>query len=278
MRIGIIGAGKVGVSLGLYLAKKMTIIGLYDVNQTAAQNGASLIKTDCFSNLETLVETSDLLFLTVTDDAIKPVWEQILAFNMAGKIICHCSGALTSEVFVGIEERGAYGYSVHPAMTISHHSAVAEIAVAPIVIEGGEERLDEVASLFRTMGNTIHLLRAEHKVRYHAAAVFASNFIVALAQISTELLAECGFDEDGQQIFLPLMQASTHNIVKNGLVNALTGPVERGDLATIEKHLTDLSGDNLELYRLLSEKITKVASTKNPERNYADLTEVLSKK
>jgi len=281
MKIGIIGVGKVGVSLGQYLirnANAANIIGIYDTSEDAAKKGANLLKTVRFGNLKDLVKISDILFLTVTDDAIKTVWEQIADFDIREKIVVHCSGALSSDVFTGIAQKGAFGYSVHPAMTISHHLAVEELQRAPFTIEGATQRLDVLVDLFEKMGNPVQILTAENKIRYHAAAVFASNFIVALAGISMKLLADCGFNEQQQRIFLPLMQVSIDNIVANGLVSALTGPVERGDIATIEKHLADLVGNERALYDLLSRKIFDVAKQKNPQKNYDELETVLSKK
>ena len=163
-------------------------------------------------------------------------------------------------------------------MTISHNGAVAEMKKTPFTIEGDNEQLEQVKGLFVRMGNSVQFLRAEQKIRYHAAAVFASNFIVALAGISMDLLADCGFDEAQQHLFLPLMQASVENIVKTGPVGALTGPIERGDSVTISKHLADLTGEKQEIYSLLSKKIVDIAKQKNPQKNVDDLLTILSKK
>jgi len=279
MRIGIIGVGKVGASLGQYLAHNNVMIsGVFDINATTAATGANLIKTVCFGNLEDLVATSDVLFITVVDDEIASVWKQIAVLDVAEKIICHCSGALASTIFTGIREKGAFGYSVHPAMTISHSSAVGELERAPFTIEGDSERLAVVKDLFAAMGNSVQVLTAANKTRYHAAAVFASNFIVALADISMDILADCGFDKEQQRLFLPLMQASIDTIIKDGIVSALTGPIERGDVGTVEKHLANLSGNEREIYALLSTKIIEIAKQKNPHKDYSDLATFLSKK
>lgn len=278
MRIGIIGVGKVGTSLAQYLISNGGVIsGLYDENKEAAQYGAELTGAPCFDTIADLVAISDILFLTVTDDAIETIWKKISSFNLEEKIVCHCSGALSSLVFAGIQAKGAYGYSVHPAMVISHHSALSELAQAPFTIEGADTKLTVVSDLFVAMGNAVHIVTAENKVRYHAAAVFASNFIVALAEISTNLLAECGFGELEQQLFLPLMQTNLDNIMKNGVSKALTGPVERGDVATIKKHLSKLTRDEHDIYQHLSRKLIEIAKVKNPQKNYDELTKTLLK-
>lgn len=279
MRIGIIGAGKVGASLGLYLSSSMaTIVGVYDTNQEIANQVATSLQTKHYDELESLVSASDVLFMTVTDGAISSVWEQIATFNLAEKIICHCSGALSSEVFVGIEEKGACGYSVHPAMIVSNHEAVAALAKSAFTIEGTPRRLHEVKEIFTQMGNRVCEIAVSDKVRYHAAAVIISNFSVALAKISIDMLASCGFTEEEQKIFLPLMQTSVTDIAENGIIAALAGPIERADTGTIEKHLAELVGDEKEIYRLLANQNLAIARRKNPQRNYDDLAVVLSKK
>lgn len=278
MKIGIIGAGKVGCSLAQYFAVNNRIIsGIYDTNEAVANTAATLLKTVKFTTLDAIIIASDILFLTVTDDAIETVWCQIADQDLTGKIICHCSGALSSAVFTDIEIKGAFGYSVHPVMTINHYSAVAELKKAPFTIEGSATKMAVITDLFTSAGNSVQILDAAQKIRYHAAAVFASNFMVGLAQISMDLLAECGFNEEKQQLFLPLMQASVENIVKHGVVDALTGPLQRGDEITLRKHLSDLTGDEHELYTLLSKKIITVAKQKNSQQNYNEIENIFTK-
>jgi len=94
VKIGFIGAGKIGVSLGKYFKENdLDVIGVYSRNEASAKVGAALMGVDHFDELETLTSKSDLLFLTVSDQAIKDVWETISKLDIKGKIICHCSGA-----------------------------------------------------------------------------------------------------------------------------------------------------------------------------------------
>ena len=90
------------------------------------------------------------------------------------------------------------------------------------------------------------------------------------------LLKECGLSENfAGQALKPLFMGNAENIAANGVVQALTGPVERADAGTIEKHLTSLEGDAKEIYRLLSCRLVDVAKQKNPDRDYRELSMLL---
>ena len=116
MRTGIIGAGKVGCSLGKYFRlNNLEVTGYYDVNENLAKEAADFTATAFIKDLDTIVKESDTLFLTVPDDLITIIWNQIKDMSLEGKFICHCSGALSSgDAFPGIDKCGAFGYSVHP--------------------------------------------------------------------------------------------------------------------------------------------------------------------
>ncbi|MFQ9748066.1 MAG: NAD(P)-binding domain-containing protein [Anaerobutyricum soehngenii] len=97
MRTGIIGAGKVGCSLGKYFRlNNLKVTGYYDVNENLAKEAATFTETTFIEDLETIVKISDTLFLTVPDDLITTVWNQMKDMSLEGKFICHCSGALSA--------------------------------------------------------------------------------------------------------------------------------------------------------------------------------------
>ena len=116
MKIGFIGAGKVGFSLGQFFVQGgLPVTGYYSRHRGSAQEAAAWTGTKQYESLESLVRASDALFLTVPDGAIASVFAQLREFDLAGKQICHCSGALTArEAFPGVEETGAGHYSIHP--------------------------------------------------------------------------------------------------------------------------------------------------------------------
>ena len=104
MQIGIIGAGRVGCSMGKYLVEHgADVLGYYDTNDRAAEEAAQFTGTERYDTLAELVSASRLIFITTPDGIILRVWEQIRHLPLAQKIICHCSGALSSDSFSGSE-------------------------------------------------------------------------------------------------------------------------------------------------------------------------------
>ena len=279
MRTGIIGAGKVGCSLGKYFRlNNLEVTGYYDVNENLAKEAATFTETTFIKDLETIVKISDTLFLTVPDDLITTVWNQMKDMSLEGKFICHCSGALSAgDAFPGIDKCGAFGYSVHPLFAVSDkYNSYKELSHAYFVIEGDEKHREEIAGIFKNLGNEVRYIAAKDKVKYHCAAAVCSNHVVALIQESLELMQECGFDkESALKALTPIMLGNMQHIAEHGTVNSLTGPVERADVKTVEKHLNCLNEKQQMLYRLLSEILISIGEKKNPDRDYERLKDIL---
>ena len=280
MHTGIIGAGKVGCSLGKYFVLHgLSLSGFFDADIHAAQTAADFAGADFEEKLEDLVSKSDALFLTVPDGRITSVWDQVKELPIEGKFICHCSGALSAkDAFPGIADRGAFGYSIHPLFAVSDRfHSYKELSNAYFTIEGDRRHLEDVKDFFASFGNPVRLIGAEDKVKYHCAAAICSNQVIALIEESLMLLGECGFDEDSALAALrPLIAGNVNKVLENGCVNSLTGPVERGDAQTVRKHLSCLSDSDRKLYALLSGKLLTVAARKNPGRDYGELKALLS--
>lgn len=279
MRTGIIGAGKVGCSLGKYFRlNNLKVTGYYDVNENLAKEAATFTETTFIEDLETIVKISDTLLLTVPDDLITTVWNQMKDMSLEGKFICHCSGALSAgDAFPGIDKCGAFGYSVHPLFAVSDkYNSYKELSHAYFVIEGDEKHREEIAGIFKNLGNEVRYIAAKDKVKYHCAAAVCSNHVVALIQESLDLMQECGFDEESAlKALAPIMLGNMQHIAERGTVNSLTGPVERADVKTVEKHLNCLDEKQQMLYRLLSEVLISIGEKKNPGRDYGRLKHIL---
>lgn len=278
MRIGFIGAGKVGFSLGKYFAVNgMEVTGYFSQNLKSAQAAAEFTATGYYERLEDLVRDSEALFLTVPDGAISEVWAQLKKFSITDRIICHCSGVLSSEIFSDISEAGAFGYSIHPFLAVNDklHS-YKELSKAFITIEGNDAKKEELRALFERLGNQVLMLQPEEKVRYHAAAVMASNLVLGLAETAMEELAVCGFSkEEAGKALAPLMLGNVNHLLTDGVECALTGPVERGDAGTVASHLAVLEGENRAIYQSLSRKALVIAKRKNKDRDYEKMEDLL---
>lgn len=278
MKVGFIGAGKVGCSLGDYfIHHNIPIAGFYSRTQAHVCEAEKQEQRSYVTSIDKLLTISDVLFLTVPDDSIEEVWEQVKAFPVEGKYICHCSGSLSSAVLSGIEEAGAYGYSIHPMFPFkSKKTAYEDLSQALFTIEGDEEHEKPLRELLSLCGNPVVSIQKEEKPKYHAAAVFASNLMVGLMRQSVNLLKECGFDEqEALRALKPLAVQNLENIFEAGPDAALTGPVERHDVETVKKHLKVLGEEEHSTYCALTKEIIKIAEGRHPETDYADMKQVL---
>lgn len=278
MVIGIIGAGRVGCSLGKYLSESgVKSAGFYDISKEAADSAAQFTSTDSFSDLKDLAAQSNLLFLTTPDDIILKVWETLRRLPLEQKIICHCSGAMPSSAFVGIEDTGACGCSLHPMLPFnSRFSSYEQLKHSFFTIEGEESAVQAVSSLFTRLGNTVCRIDGNCKPRYHAAASILSNQVAAVLDTGYRLLEECGFTrEEAVQASARLVRQNIENILLNDCVKALTGPIERNDIHTVQKHLDCLNEEDCRMYQILGLKLVQIAQKKNPVCDYDGLIDLL---
>lgn len=205
MRIGFIGAGKVGFTLGKYFAVNgLDVAGYYSRNYKSAEEAAAFTCSEAFDSITRLAGICDIIFLTVTDGNIREVAESLKRAGISDRIICHCSGALSSEIFSDIT--GCTGYSVHPFFAINNkYDSYKELTSTLFTIEGPDTHRDCVASLIRQCGNKVIFIQPDMKARYHGAAVFASNLLMGLMETAVDELAACGFSkEDALTAIYPL--------------------------------------------------------------------------
>ena len=225
-----------------------------------------------------MAEASDAIFLTVPDNMIRAVYGSLRGLDLRGKKICHCSGALSAgEAFPGIEALGATGYSIHPLFPVSDRwAAYKELGSAFFCIEGTGP-LDVWVKTLESLGPRVQEISGDAKVKYHAACAISSNLVCALVDTSLNLLQECGFTEAGaREALAPLALINMKHLLEDGPVQALTGPVERGDGDTVRKHLSVLGdGPEAALYRAASEVLVSIAERKNPDRDYGEIRRIL---
>lgn len=281
MRIGIIGAGKVGTTLGKYLSiQGKNVTGFYSRTHESADEAATFAETETYSSLCKLVEESDVIFITTPDGVIPQVWGELLHQDISNRIICHFSGSLSSHVFSGREEAGASGISMHPMYAFSDkfHS-YEQFHTAYLTLEGDPEAVAVMKPMWEAIGHHVLTLKAEDKIKYHAAAAMASNEMLGLMQASLDILSECGFSEkDSMALLTPLVQGNIASMLEKGCVNALTGPVERGDTQTVRKHLQALEGSKAgKIYQSLGSTMVELAKRRNPDRDYTPVRTLFEK-
>lgn len=281
MNIGFIGAGRVGVSLGKFFrVHGLSVSGYYSQTAAHAREAADFTASAVFDSTAQLIKQSDAIFLTVPDSAIHTVYAKLPKEALSGKYLVHCSGACSAkEVFPDAEAYGAHPASVHPLFPFSDRFHCFEaLSGAFFCIEGEAEGASRFSALLRGIGCCVQRLSDEPgvKARYHAACVIASNFMCALMAESSALLTSCGFSEEtARKALAPLMQANLSHLLAVGATDALTGPIERGDLTTIEKHLDALPSEMRPFYCCMSRLLAGLAQNKHPEKDYAALLKKL---
>lgn len=278
MRIGIIGAGRVGCSLGKYLCSKGTeLAGYYDTDLAAAKEAAEFTQTAFYESIQPLIDTSELLFITTGDGCIISVWEQIKKLSLKNQIICHCSGALSSDSFSGAEETEVSCCSVHPMLPFSNKfSSYQQLEHAFFTVEGQERAVNAITKFLTSFGNQVCRIDAAVKPKYHAAASILSNQVIAVLDTGYRLLEECGFTrEEAVQATAQLVRSNIENVIAQDCVCALTGPIERDDTETVAKHLACFDEETKALYQVLGERLTSIAQEKNPDYDYTQMKMLL---
>ncbi len=299
MQIGIIGAGKVGTTLGKYTAGHGAhVAGFYSRTESSGRESAEFTGTNYFKTLDSLLEVSDTLFITTTDGEIPKVWDCIAGKNVKGKVICHFSGSLSSDIFSNWERTGAYVCSIHPIYAFSNKfTAYQNLTSAAFAVEGSRTALARMQELFVLLPNKVVEISTREKVKYHAATSIASNQVVGLLSMAVELMKEAGISETSAYGLLkPLVENNVRSVFEEemqpeepsgtrqeagyrGCAQALTGPIERNDIQTVQTHLKHLGRPEWEAsYRAVGAVVTELAQKKHPGRSYEAMKQLLESK
>lgn len=280
MKVGFIGAGRVGFALGKYFREHgVEVAGYYSRNIQSAQEAADFTASEAYASPEAVLEACEMLFLTVPDGAITRIYRGLCQQSIRGKIFCHASGAMTAgEAFPDIEAHGACGYAVHPFFAVSdkYHS-YSELADVFFTLEGSKPRLAAMLAWLQKTGLRVQTIQASCKPKYHAAASIVCNQVAALFAEAQDLLMECGFDAETAMAALKnIFLGNASHIAQVGAVKALTGPVQRCDTTTVARHLSVLGNphDRL-LYILLSERLVEVAKKGKSDYDERAMRELL---
>lgn len=279
-KIGFIGAGKVGFTLGKYFnIHGYQVCGYYSKSLQSAKEAALFTGTNYYKTLEQLFKQCDTLFITTPDKEIYPTFlelQKLSIFSHCEKMICHCSGAMSSAIFSEGDEH-IIRYSIHPLFAISNkQTSYKEISNAYFTLEGTEHNIKQVKQWLKKLGNPILMIKEEQKTLYHCAAVIASNHINALINEAENLFTDCGLTK--QEAHKALSQLFFHHVKairKQGVVSSLTGPIERNDRETVQKHLSKLSNRQALLYCLHSLELIELAKKKKKEEDYHLLEQLL---
>lgn len=277
IKIGFIGPGKVGVSLGRYFTYKgIKLSGFYGRDIKTTIEAANITKSKFYDNIQDIVKESDILFITTPDDIISIIDRELSKFDLNNKSICHTSGSLKSNVLCNAKHSGALIYSIHPIFAFSSKNTnLKELENIYFSIEGDDlensslnNNINEenilVINIIKALENKFFIRNKETSSIYHLANVFVSNLTLSLLDIGTSYLRKLGLNEkEALNAIKPLVQGNIESIIEKGFVNSLTGPVLRGDITTIDKHLSVLEKEDKELYKILSLNLLKLVALRD---------------
>jgi len=268
-RIGFIGMGKVGSALAQYFAQKHLPLSGFYTQSTPSLPSFESLQLKNHPTLTSLIQSSDMLFITTPDSAIEKISEEIAEVtpSLKHKIILHCSGALASHILMPCRKKDATVYSLHPLQAFTGASEdVLQLAHTFFTVETEKEADRLLLSPFlQLLGNAYQWIQASEKPLYHAAAVLLSNYMVTLVEEGLQYLRHIGFkDQIAISMMMPLMTGTLTNIQQQGTTHALAGPILRNDHLIVAQHLTHikttLGEDAVTFYKYLGRKTLTLAT------------------
>ena len=251
--IGIVGAGSVGTALGVALTRAgWPIHAVASRDPERRERFRSLVGVSrVFADPEPILDEVELIVLAVPDDVVGALAASLRMYG--GQAMIHTSGALGAEVLAPAMAAGTQIGAFHPLVAFADtERAVAALHGATVAIEGDDQLAAMLADMAEAIGATPVRLGPGSKAAYHAAAVLAAGGVIALLDAIAELGRVAGLDEAGSlAIYGPLIEGTLGNARALGIRAALTGPMTRGDLGTLDAHLAALRAhapDVLDLY------------------------------
>ncbi len=271
-RIVFVGPGRVGMAFGYALWQADAVRELRYYGRRPEPPGHPLFAQGHATyryGLELPPPGTEAVFLTVPDDVLSGVAHALAGLGSApaGCAAFHCSGALSAEVLAPLHARGYAVGSLHPLQSLAHPLMGADRLPGSAFAGSGEPRATAVArSIVSALGGRLLQIPVSRRPLYHAAAVLASNGLAALTASALRLLVQAGIDEaDALSALLPLLRGTLDNIEEMGLLQALTGPVERGDRETARLHLAALDPRDRDVYRALGRELARLTAERGEE-------------
>jgi len=241
--IAIIGLGKVGTAVGHLLRNAgYEIAAVADRSPGAIERGVPYTGGAVSKDPLHAALSADAIFITTPDDLIRPLCDEIAeggGFG-PGKRVVHMSGAGGLDFLESARVSGAQIATIHPLQSfVDIEGVISSIPESAFSITAEGEMRDWAVRVATDLGGIPFFVSDEDKPLYHMAACMASNYLVALMNIVEGIYRQMGMGEkEALRSFWPLVQGTIRNIEEKGTEKSLTGPIARGDIGTIRRHLT----------------------------------------
>lgn len=279
--IAILGSGRVGSALGrLWTDAGENVTVVASRRAARARAAAEFIGTRrSTTQYGRAAEEGRWVVLAVVDDALPVVVSRLAAsrIDWRGKVVLHTSGYHTADALQVLVRRGAEAGTLHPLMAVaSPEEGVRRLPGAAFAVDGSRRGVEVAGRLARAAGGWALRVPPDARPGYHAAAVLAANCSVALIDAAAEVMQRAGIPRRlALAAIAPLVRGSVDNVSRLGPSRGLTGPVARGDAATVQGHLQVLDGDVEEVYRCLSRRMIGLANRVDPRTDRRGVAKVL---
>jgi predicted short-subunit dehydrogenase-like oxidoreductase (DUF2520 family) len=262
--VGVLGTGRVGAALGAALARAgHRVVGASGVSTESRRRAERLLPGVPILAADQVVAAADLVLIAVPDDVLRGLVAGLASTDAwtDGQIVAHTSGAHGIGVLDPAAARGVVPLALHPAMTFAGRGEdLDRLAGASFGITAPEEMRPVAEALVLELGGEPIWVPERARALYHAALTMGSNYLITLVNESTDLLSGAGV-ETPTQLVAPLLSAALDNALRLRDA-ALTGPISRGDAATVALHVDTLrreAPDALPVYVALGRRTTERA-------------------
>ena len=238
--LNLVGAGHVGRVLGRLFARH----GVFEVQDVLTRSAASAQAAIAFIGAGSAAAALDRMrpaavwMLAVSDDRIAEVAQQLAANgSLQDALVFHCSGAKASSELAPLRAAGAFVASVHPVRSFADPVQVAQAFDGTFCgVEGDARALALLVPAFERIGARTVAIDAGAKTVYHAASVFASNYLTTVLDAALRAYQAAGVPEAvARELARPLATETLANVFRLGPETALSGPIARGDTATVAR-------------------------------------------
>jgi len=282
LKLNIIGCGRLGKTLAaLFIDTELVSIqDIVNLSSVSAAKAVAFLGQGRVCLTLKQLKPADIYLIATPDDSIEYIAQQIAWQRVLrpGDVVFHCSGLLSSECLGSVTSLGCYIASLHPVFSFSEPAAdIKNFSGTYCAFEGNKEAFERLLPIFNAMKAQIFTIKKKYKPLYHAASVFAANYVITLSAMAKDCYSKAGLNDIlAENLTIGLMSQALNKAQRLKPKEALTGPLQRADVDTLKKHLSALkSFPELEyIYKSLGK--ATLALTRHNESLKRSLTQIFN--
>lgn len=247
LKLSIVGCGRLGKTLAaLFIAtERVSIQDIVNLSRVSSAKAVAFLGQGNVCSTLTQLKHADIYLIAAPDDSIESIAENLALQGVLkpGVVVFHCSGLLSSECLRSVANLGCYVASVHPVFSFSEPLMdIKNFSGIYCGFEGNKEALERLLPLFTALEAQLFPIEKKSKSLYHAASVFAANYVITLSVMAKDCYVKAGLNDTlAENLTLGLMSQALNKAQRLKPEEALTGPLQRADMDTLKKHLSALT-------------------------------------